>query len=128
MSDTSPITITRESPLSPELSLLMARHKAAMHAETPPESIHMMEAAELAAADVDFFVMRDGARPVGMGAYKRIDPAHAEIKSMHVLAEERGRGLARVMLDHLTAAAAGPAAQPGGASNWSSISTWSSRR
>jgi putative acetyltransferase len=36
---------------------------------------------------------------------KRIDDAHAEIKSMHVLTEARGRGLSKAMLDHLIAAA-----------------------
>ena len=72
-----------------------------MHAETPPESIHMMDADELAVPEVTFFVMRDAGVPVGMGAVKRIDAGHAEIKSMHILTEARGRGLARVMLDHL---------------------------
>jgi putative acetyltransferase len=40
-----------------------------------------------------------------MGAFKRIDATHAEIKSMHVLSETRGRGLSRRMLDHLLAEA-----------------------
>ena len=40
-----------------------------------------------------------------MGAYKRLSGDHAEIKSMHVLHEVRGRGLARAMVDHLMAAA-----------------------
>ena len=42
---------------------------------------------------------------MAMGAYKRIDTAHAEIKSMHVLTEARGRGLSKAMLEHLVAAA-----------------------
>jgi putative acetyltransferase len=41
-----------------------------------------------------------------MGAFKRIDATHAEIKSMHVLAEARGRGLSKRMLDHLVTMAA----------------------
>jgi GNAT superfamily N-acetyltransferase len=41
-----------------------------------------------------------------MGAFKRIDATHAEIKSMHVLAEDRGRGLSKAMLDHLVTQAA----------------------
>ena len=40
-----------------------------------------------------------------MGAFKRIDATHAEIKSMHVLAEARGRGLSKAMLNHLVAEA-----------------------
>ena len=95
------VTITKESPLSADLALLMQRHTEDMHADTPPESIHMMDASELAIPEVDFFVLRDAGKPVAMGAFKRLDAAHAEIKSMHVLTEARGRGLSRTMLDHL---------------------------
>jgi putative acetyltransferase len=99
------IAIFRESPLEADLALLMERHRAAMHADTPPESIHMLDAGKLAAPGIAFYVMREEGRPVGMGAFKRIDADHAEIKSMHILAELRGRGLARAMLDHLLAEA-----------------------
>lgn len=95
------LTIGRESPLTADLALLFQRHTADMHADTPPESIHMMDASGLDIPEVSFFVMRDGGRPVAMGAFKRIDAGHAEIKSMHVLAEDRGRGLSRRMLEHL---------------------------
>jgi putative acetyltransferase len=99
------VTIAKESPLGADLALLMERHTADMHADTPPESIHMMDAGELAVPEVTFFVMRDGGRPVAMGAFKRIDAGHAEIKSMHVLAEARGRGLSKRMLEHLVSEA-----------------------
>ncbi len=99
------LTILPESPLGPDLSLLMQRHEQAMHAETPVESIHMLDPAALAAPGIHFFVMRDGGRPIGMGAFKALDATHAEIKSMHVLVEERGRGLARMLLDHMMAEA-----------------------
>ncbi len=95
------VTISKESPLGEDLALLMQRHTADMHADTPPESIHMMDAGQLAVPDVSFFVLRDNGEPLAMGAFKRIDATHAEIKSMHVLAEARGRGLSRTMLDHL---------------------------
>lgn len=92
-----------ESPLTADLDLLFRRHEADMRAETPPESIHMVPRERLAAAGIAFFVLRRSGRPVGMAALKTLDPAHAEIKSMHVLAEARGRGLSRLMLDHLIA-------------------------
>lgn len=98
-------TIAAESPLAPDLGLLFDRHTADMHADTPPESIHMMDRGALAVPGIWFFVLRDGGAPLAMGAFKRIDATHAEIKSMHVLAEQRGRGLSRAMLDHLVAAA-----------------------
>lgn len=98
-------TIAAESPLAPDLGLLFDRHTADMHADTPPESIHMMDRSALEAPGIRFFVLRAGGKALAMGAYKRIDAGHAEIKSMHVLAEQRGRGLSRAMLDHLVAAA-----------------------
>lgn len=94
-------TIARENPSGADLALLFERHTADMHADTPPESIHMMDASELDRPDIWFYVMREQGQPVGMGAFKRIDDRHAEIKSMHVLTEARGRGLSRAMLDHL---------------------------
>jgi putative acetyltransferase len=99
------ITIARENPLAPDLALLHALHTAAMHADTPPESIHMLPAAALAAPEIAFYVMRDAGAPVGMGALKRLDAAQAEIKSMHIVHAARGRGLARALLLHLLAEA-----------------------
>ena len=97
--------ISEEHPLTPDLALLFERHTTDMHADTPPESIHMMDKGALAAPGIRFFVLRDGGVPLAMGAFKRIDATHAEIKSMHVLVEARGRGLSKAMLDHLVAAA-----------------------
>ena len=95
------LTIATESPLHPDLGLLMQRHRQAMFEASPPESVHMLEASALCTEGIRFYVMRDGGRPVGMGAFKPLEARHAEIKSMHVLIEERGRGLARLLLDHL---------------------------
>lgn len=106
MTDTTDtLTITRDTPLADDLELLFARHVEAMHADTPPESIHMMPRGALDRPDIAFLVMRDGGRPVGMGAVKRLDDETGEIKSMHVLHECRGRGLSRRMLHALIDAA-----------------------
>jgi putative acetyltransferase len=99
------LNIRKESPLGPDVAVLMARHTADMHADTPPESIHMMDASQLAIPAISFYVMRDSGRAIGMGAFKVLAPGHAEIKSMHILEEHRGQGLSRVMLDHLVAEA-----------------------
>lgn len=99
------ISIALETPLAPDLALLFERHTADMHADTPPESIHMLDRRDLAVPGIWFFVMRDEGEPLAMGAFKRLSDSHAEVKSMHVLAEARGRGLSRRMLDHLIDAA-----------------------
>jgi putative acetyltransferase len=97
--------ISWESPLGADLGLLMARHTADMHADTPPESIHMMDAGQLAVPEVAFYVLRIDGNPVAMGAFKTFEPGHAEIKSMHVLVESRGQGLSKAMLNHILAEA-----------------------
>ncbi|MDO5632289.1 MAG: GNAT family N-acetyltransferase [Paracoccus sp. (in: a-proteobacteria)] len=91
--------------MADDLAILFARHHHHCHVDTPPESIHMMDRGDLDAPGIAFFVLRDGGSPVAMGAVKEIAPAQGEIKSMHVLAEARGRGLSRRLLDHLIAEA-----------------------
>ncbi len=99
------ISISNESPVGADLSLLFTRHTADMHADTPPESIYMMDATELAVPQVHFFVAREAGVPLAMGAFKILSGAQGEIKSMHVLLEARGRGLSKAMLAHVEAQA-----------------------
>lgn len=103
MTSQAELLLVQESPLTPDLELLFHRHTMDMHADTPPESIHMMPREDLVHPDIAFFVLRDGGRAVGMGAVKRLSVYHAEVKSMHVLSEERGRGLSVRLLDGLIA-------------------------
>lgn len=95
----------REDPLRDDLDVLFQRHSADMHADTPPESNHMLPRQSLRGDGIGFFVLRLDGAPVAMGAMKRLDGSGAELKSMHVLAEHRGRGLSRLLLDHLIAEA-----------------------
>ena len=97
--------IRRDRPTSLQVVPLLQRHLDLMHASSPPESVHALDPAALDTPDVAFFTLREAEAVLGMGAIKRIDAGHAEIKSMHVVAEARGRGLARVLLDHLLAEA-----------------------
>ncbi len=99
------IEIRRDRPVSPHVLPLLQRHLDLMHASSPPESVHALDPAALDTPDVAFFTLREGDAVLGMGAVRRIDASHAEIKSMHVVSEARGRGLARVLLDHLLAEA-----------------------
>lgn len=99
------LTLGPESPLSPDLGLLFDRHQAHCQADTPPESMHMMDRAALAVRAITFLVLRDGGQPVAMGAIKDLGDGTAELKSMHVLSEARGTGAAQHMLDGLVQAA-----------------------
>lgn len=99
-------TIAPDSPLAADVTALLQRHLALMHAASPPESVHALPVAALAAPGISFFSIRDGQGALlGVGALSRIDARHCEIKSMHVAAEARGRGLARHLLAALLAQA-----------------------
>jgi putative acetyltransferase len=43
---------------------------------------------------------------LGVGALKRLDETHAELKSMHTSEAARGQGVGRAMVGHLLAVAA----------------------
>lgn len=99
------IQIRRDRPVLPHVLPLLQRHLDLMHASSPPESVHALDPEALDTPDVAFFTLVEGDAVLGMGAVKRIDATHAEVKSMHVVSEARGRGLAKVLLDHLLAEA-----------------------
>ncbi len=103
--DTLTHRIAREDPRGADLALLMTRHAADCQAETPPESCHRLDPADLHRPEIAFFVGRIDGQPVSMGAVKDLGGGEGEVKSMHVLAEWRGRGLSRQMLEHLLAEA-----------------------
>jgi putative acetyltransferase len=42
---------------------------------------------------------------LGVGALKRLDGHHAELKSMHTAEAERGRGIGRAMVEYLLSVA-----------------------
>ena len=88
-------------PTDPAIAPLIDRHLTLMRASSPACSVHAMEAADMAEAGVQFFAAYDGDTPVAMGALKRVSKTHGELKSMHVLEERRGRGLAGRILKRL---------------------------
>ena len=67
----------------------------------------MLDAEGLVDADVEFYALRVDGQLLAVGALKRLDDGHAEVKSMHTAEAARRRGLGRAMLDHLLAVARG---------------------
>ncbi len=85
---------------------LLAGHFAAMRSTGPEESCHVMPLDAMREADLDFFAAWDGEALAGVGAVKRLDAAHGEIKSMHTAAAFRRRRVGQAILDHILAHAA----------------------
>jgi putative acetyltransferase len=101
---TAPVTtaeILVDDPRDPQVRAVLERHLTFCLTETPPEHSFALDVDGLLDPAVTFLSYRDGRSVLGVAAIKELDPAHAEIKSMHTAAEARGRGVARALLSHL---------------------------
>ena len=90
----------------PEIHALLEEHLRAMHAHSPPESVHALDITRLRHPDITFWTVRDEGALLGCGALRRIDNETGEIKSMRTATPYLRRGVARAMLDHIVAEAA----------------------
>lgn len=89
----------------PRTQSLIARQKAHARAHTPPQFGHAFEAGSEAAAKVRFFLALDDDLPLGCVGLSPIDETAVELKTMHVLADQRGRGLGQMLLERVLAEA-----------------------
>lgn len=98
--------IVRDDLAGPAIARFLAEHLEEMRAVTPPGSVHALDLDALRRPEVAFWSLLDGDTVLACGALKRLDPAHAELKSMRTAPAHRGRGLGARMLAHLLAEAA----------------------
>lgn len=100
-----PGEIAIDDPRAPDVRRLLATHLAFARAPTPPEDAHALDVDGLCDPAVTFFSFRREGALLGVAALQRLDPEHAEVKSMHTVEAARGRGIGRRMLEHLIAVA-----------------------
>lgn len=93
--------ISIDDPRADDVRELLARHLSFARLHSPPEDAHALDVDGLAGPSVTFFSYRRDGRLLAVGALKRIDDSHAEVKSMHTVEDARGRGIGRAMVDHL---------------------------
>jgi putative acetyltransferase len=97
------VRIEIDDPRRDDVLALLRAHWVFAQENTPPEDVHALDLAGLLDPSVTFFSARRGAELVGIGALKRLDASHAELKSMHTVATARGSGVGRAMVEHLLA-------------------------
>ena len=90
-----------DDPGARDVRALLETHLAHMRTISPPGSVHALDVDALRAPGINFFSMREGGRLVAVGALKRVEPGHGEIKSMHTAAAARRTGAGAAMLEHL---------------------------
>jgi putative acetyltransferase len=99
------MVIELDDPRRSDILALLDSHMTLMHQTSPPEHVHALDLDGLLAPTVSFYSIREDESLLGVGALKELDDRHAEIKSMHTRSDQRGRGLGRMMLEHLLSTA-----------------------
>lgn len=84
---------------------LLELHLREMHSWSPSCSVHAMPVERLREPDVTFWSAWDRDRLAGCGALKHLDAGHGELKSMRAHPDYRGKGVGRAVLLHLMAEA-----------------------
>ncbi|HYZ52685.1 MAG TPA: GNAT family N-acetyltransferase [Streptosporangiaceae bacterium] len=97
------VLISVDDPGAEDVRALLETHLAFCHALTPIAHAYALDADRLSEPGVTFFSARAGGMLVGVGALKRLDDSHAELKSMHTSEAVRGRGVGRAMAGHILA-------------------------
>jgi putative acetyltransferase len=90
---------------TPQVAALLTAHVEDMRRYSPPESVHTLDLHRLRTPDLSFWTVWDGEEVLGCGALRELDPRHGELKSMRTAPQHRGRGVGRVVLEHLVATA-----------------------
>lgn len=80
---------------------LLKEHLRCMALASPPESIHALNLDGLRKPDVTFWTIWNGDELAGCGALKELDSQQGEIKSMRTAYAYQGKGVAKLMLQHL---------------------------
>ena len=93
--------ISIDDPRAEDVRGLLERHLAFANQHSPPEDVHALDVNGLLDPAVALFSYRLNGELLGVGALKRLDRHHAELKSMHTAEAARGRGIGRAMVDHL---------------------------
>jgi putative acetyltransferase len=95
------IVITTEKSLTDELAQVLQAHWLFCTSSTPIEHVYALHASKLFSPDITVFGARIDGELVGVGALRRLDAHHAELKSMHTLAKSRGSGVGKAMVAHI---------------------------
>ncbi len=95
------IVITTEKSLTDELAQVLQAHWLFCISSTPIEHVYALDPSKLFTPDITVFGARIDGELVGVGAMRKLDADHAELKSMHTLAKSRGLGIGKAIVMHI---------------------------
>jgi putative acetyltransferase len=95
------IDIRAEKLLTEEIAQLLRAHWLFCTSTTPAEHVYALDESKLFAPDITVFGARVNGKLLGVGALRKLDSDHAELKSMHTLAKSRGQGIGKAIVRHI---------------------------
>lgn len=101
------LVVAVDDPRRDDVQAVLEQHLAFSRSVTPAPGVHALALEGLLDLTVTFFSVRLDGELVGVGALKRLDETHAELKSMHTVETARRRGVGRTLVEHLLSVAAG---------------------
>ncbi|GGE40297.1 N-acetyltransferase [Marinicauda pacifica] len=99
--------IAIDEPTRPEAAAVIEAHGRYTSDVSPANTCHYLDASGLTHPDITFWTAQEDGAVLGCIALKMLSPDRAEIKSMHVLAAHRGKGIARKLIEALIEEARG---------------------
>jgi putative acetyltransferase len=95
------IDISVEESLTDELALILQAHWEFCTSSTPIEHVYALDASKLFSPNITVYGARVDGKLLGVGALRKLEEGHAELKSMHTVAESRGLGVGRAIVAHI---------------------------
>jgi putative acetyltransferase len=99
------LEIAVADPRAGDVRRLIERHLQFGRSHSPPQDAHALAVEELLDPAVTLFGIRARGELLAVGALRRLDDEHAELKTTHTVEHARGRGVGRAMVLHLLATA-----------------------
>ena len=75
--------ISIADPRAEDVRRLLERHLTFAYSQVPAKDRHALNADALAAPNVEFYALRADDELLAVGALRKLDDGHAEVKSMH---------------------------------------------
>ncbi len=98
------LDIRQDDPAAPYVADLLNHHLSELRS-VMAENAFALDASGLSAPEVTFWTAWRGAELAGFAALKALTPAHGEVKSMRAAPAARGTGVGHALLMHIIAEA-----------------------
>ena len=86
---------------NPEVINFLNEHLQHMIQVTPPGYVHALDIEALRNPEITFWTVWEAELLLCCGALKKLNPEHAELKSMRTTPTHLGKGIASFLLDHI---------------------------